>query len=180
MAGLIYCLLCLDLKRLLLKCRLPIFEKNFWNSMKKAKRQSLFILLGTIFLVFLISFTSIKVYFLALDEAKRSHQVQQLAIANAAAEGLNYWLKHFDAEMIMLSSFPALQYWQPEAMKADVDEFFGHINQHGVDNIVVFSLDANILYAASDMIPEWMLKDVGARMFDDPSFSQPNSWSSNV
>jgi len=148
--------------------------------MNKAKHQSLFILLGTVVLVFLISFTSVKVYFLALDEAKRSHQVQQLAVAKAAADGLNYWLKHFEGEMTMLSTFPALQYLEPDAMKANVDEFFSHINQQGVDNIIVFGRGTEVLYAASAVTPDWMMEDVQSQILDDRSFPQQKNWYSEV
>lgn len=148
--------------------------------MNKAKRQSLFILLGTVVLVFLITFTSIKVYFVALDEAKRSHQVQQVAVSNAAADGLMYWLKHFEGEMIMLSTFPALQYLEPDAMKANVDEFFSHINHKGVDNIVILNRAGAVLYSASDIVPDWMIQDVDSQMRDDHYFSQQQIWYSEV
>jgi len=148
--------------------------------MKRAKKQSLLILFGAIILVFLISFTSVKVYRVALQETKAKHQVQQIALAKAASTGLDYWLRHFEEEMKILSSLPAIQYFDLDNAKYNLDYFFQHIKHQGVENIVIYTRDGRAAVSSSDVFADWMQQAVKERLLDFSAADSFSNWYSDV
>ena len=60
----------------------------------------LFTLISTIILfAYLIN----RLYTVTLEDAKKSHQMQQLQMAKVVAEGINYFMEHLVRDMILLT-----------------------------------------------------------------------------
>ena len=150
--------------------------------MNRKLAHTLLIFVGTIIFSFLIAFTAIKIYTVAIDETKRNHQTLQKEIADATTAGVTYYMEHLAEDLHWLAtSFPGLQYFKKESPQSQVGNFFTHVKQYGVKAIFVTDLDAKIIYSTLDTLPYWINSPIKKQLLwaKNPDNYQ-KSWYSSV
>lgn len=125
--------------------------------MKRIQTNRYLILSGTVTLIVIFLFAVIKIYELTLNEAKNSHQLQQMEMAKAATIGISTYLDHIVEDMRLLAFYE--KYINPDKknIRSNVDYFYDHYEQEAVKAIFITDEFANIIYSHGEFMPEWII-----------------------
>lgn len=121
--------------------------------MVKIKSNTVWIFCLTLAFMLIFLYAVIKIYNLTLSESKKSHQLQQMEMAKAAATGISTYLTHIEEDMHLLSFFPEIQFLNKNSVQLYVDYFLEHYEKEAVKAIFVTDINANIVYSKGDSLP---------------------------
>ncbi len=124
--------------------------------MRKIKNFKFWIFAGTIAFMIIFIFAVVKIYEVTLNEAKNSHQLQQMEMAKAATAGISNYLEHLVEDMHLLANFPGLQRLEKKSIKIYVNYIFNHYRSETVKSVFIANIDADIVYSEGDLLPGWI------------------------
>ena len=118
------------------------------------------ILAGTALIAAVFLLTVIKMYEDTLDDAKQSHQLQQMEMAKAAANGINSYLFNIVNDMHLLSYYPGVQNMERDALRMHAEYFLKHYISGAVRTIFFCDKSAGLKYSAGETEPSWVIPAV--------------------
>ncbi len=125
--------------------------------MRKKIINTLLIFTGTAALMVVILIAVIKIYDMILRETQKSHQLQQMEMAKAAALGISTHLDHLVEDMHLLTFLPEMQSLQRKVIQTNVDFIFKHYDEEAISAIFVTDSDINLIYLKGEPLPAWAL-----------------------
>ncbi len=96
-----------------------------------------------------------KIYNLTLEEAKKNHQLQQLEMAKAVAQGIDYFMQHLISDMKLLTNDPILNENNPERVYSALKYFQKNYDTTIIKSIFLTDTSASILYSTGASLPTW-------------------------
>ena len=109
--------------------------------MKKNRLQSIRIVVATLVSLFLVIFSFLKIYQIALHETKCNHQQLQREMALISASGITDFLSHIAEDVRLLATSPYLQNMDEKNYQTFLVNFF---QAHAGSNIrAIFITDEN-------------------------------------
>ncbi len=136
---------------MLLKSKLK--SQIFSDQIHKKSIHTFWIFLGTIIFVLLITFSTVKIYHVALDETKRNHQLLQKDMADATAAGIKFYLDNLANDLQLLAAFHRLQKFERDLLRDPAIDLYNHAKDNGVETIFVANKEAKIIYSTTSTIP---------------------------
>ncbi|GMR25630.1 MAG: hypothetical protein BMS9Abin39_0942 [Ignavibacteria bacterium] len=101
-----------------------------------------------------------KIYNLTLQEAKTSHQQQQMQMAKTAVQGISYYLDHLVGDMNLLNDLFIKHKYNSSEVQSHLNYFHQHYDNNIVRSIFLTDTNANIYYTTVDSIPEWLTNEI--------------------
>jgi signal transduction histidine kinase len=112
------------------------------------------IFIATVAFMIFFALAIVYVYDLTLNDAKKSHQLQQIEMAKSMATGIDFYLKHLLEDMHLLSIYYGELDRIGEAFWPEVNMVYNHYEQRVVKSIFFTDEDAKIIYYNGDRLPE--------------------------
>jgi len=111
------------------------------------------VLISTIiFFAYLIN----KLYTVTLEDAKKSHQMQQLQMAKVVAEGINYFMEHLVKDMILLTENSKIGDSKDLLLKDFIDHYKANLDKTIITSILISDSSSKIIYYTGKQPPEWV------------------------
>jgi len=113
----------------------------------------IFTLISTIILfAYLIN----KLYTVTLEDAKKSHQMQQLQMAKVVAEGINYFMEHLVRDLILLTENSKSRDSKDIILKDFIDHYKVSLDKTIITSIIISDSSSKIIYFTGKQPPEWV------------------------
>lgn len=145
--------------------------------MKKDKTLSLLFVSGTAIIALFFIFIIIKIYDYTLNDAKKSHQIQQMEMARAAISGISIYLNRLAGDMHLLSDFPGVRDFNLNVIKTNTDLLYGHYEDKIIKSIFIMDNNKHPVYFTGSIVPSSFYDDPG---FDTVSFSKDIPYFSHI
>jgi signal transduction histidine kinase len=98
------------------------------------------------------------IYNLTLEDAKKSHQMQQLQMAKVVAEGINFFMDHLVKDMSLLTEDSEILHNKNILLINFVNHFRLHYDQSIISSIIISDSSSKIIYYTGKKPPEWIEK----------------------
>ena len=137
----------------------------------------------TVTLAFMIFFlyAVIQIYTLTLNEAKKSHQQQQMEMAKAVALGIDTYLHHIIEDMRLLNLISEIGPGNYSSLQSNIDNILAHYEKKMVASIFISDIEGNIRYFKGEIHPDWLRSFIAEQI---PKLTKPgllySSWFSPV
>jgi len=145
--------------------------------LKKDKTLRILFVSGTAIIALFFIIIIIKIYDYTLNDAKRSHQIQQMEMARAAISGISIYLNRLTGDMHLLSDFPGVRKFDMNVIKTNTDLLYGHYDDKIIKSIFIMDNRKHPVYFAGSTIPSSFYDDPG---FDTVSFSKDTPYFSHI
>ncbi len=124
--------------------------------MKKDKIIKILFITGTVLITIIFVLSVIKIYEYTLNDAKESHQRQQMEMVRAAASGIEIYLNQLNQDLQFLADFPNVEKSNLEAVKVSSNLIYNHYSEKIVTAIFFFNKNSEIIYSVGRTLPSWI------------------------
>ncbi len=145
--------------------------------LKKDKTLRILFVSGTAIIALVFIFIIIKIYDYTLNDAKRSHQIQQMEMARAAISGISIYLNRLSGDMQLLSDFPGVRNFDVGVIKTNTDLLFSHYKDRIIESIFIKDNKKHLVYNSGSSFPSSFYDDPA---FDTVSFSNDTPYYSHI
>ena len=108
--------------------------------------------------VILFAYLINNIYTLTLEDAKKSHQMQQLQMAKVVAEGINYFMEHLVKDMILLTENSKIRDGKDLLLKDFIDHYRANLDKTIISSIIISDSSSRIVYYTGKLPPDWVEK----------------------
>ena len=113
------------------------------------------VLISTVlFFAYLIN----NIYTLTLQDAKKSHQLQQLQMVKVVAEGINYFMEHLIKDMTLLTENTNFRNNKGILSKDFIDHLRLNYDRTIISSIIISDSLSRIIYYSGKLPPDWVEK----------------------
>ncbi len=134
---------------------LLINEYESLIAVMKIRINKYIVITGTILLIILFVYLVGKIYNLTLEEAKKNHQLQQLEMAKAVSQGIDYFMQHLISDMKLLTNDPIFNDKSPQKVFSALRFFQKNYDTTIIKSIFIADSSASILYSTGSTLPLW-------------------------
>jgi signal transduction histidine kinase len=106
--------------------------------------------------VILFAYLIHKIYTVTLEDAKKSHQLQQLQMAKVVSEGINYFMEHLVKDMSLLTENPEIWDSGDLILKEFINQFRLNYDKTIISSIIVSDSTSKIIYYSGKLPPSWV------------------------
>jgi len=128
--------------------------------MTKVKSAKFWIIFGMISFAAVSILLIFKIYNLTLQEAKTTHQQQQMQMAKTAVQGISYYLHHLADDMRLLNELLSDRNYSNIEVQSELDYFHKHYDERIVKSIFLTDTIAKIYFSTIDSIPKWLTDEL--------------------
>ena len=146
--------------------------------MKTNKSYSLVIVAGTFIFLFVFIFASIKIYDIAYEEAKRSHQLKQMEMAKSVATGIDVYITHLIEDLYTMAHIPEINALTFDKLTTQFDHFYEFKETQLIKSFFITDKTGKVIYLKGEKLPNWAKEiiQIGIDTLSvvKPWFSTPN------
>jgi len=124
--------------------------------MRKLNISKFLIIIGAVAFTLVFSFAVVTIYQQTLDDAKLSHQMQQMEMAKAATIGISSFLEHLAEDMFILNFFPGFRVADEKFIHANINYLLNHHHGRVLHSIFIADSTGVVIYTKGDSLPEWV------------------------
>lgn len=128
--------------------------------MTKVKSAKFWIIFGVIAFAAISILLIFKIYNLTLQDAKTSHQQQQMQMAKTAVQGISSYLDYLVSDMNLLNDIFIKHKYNNIEVQSHLNYFHDHYDNNIVKSIFLTDTNANIYYSTADSIPVWLASEI--------------------
>ena len=111
------------------------------------------IFITTVAFMIFFALAIVYIYDLTLNDAKKSHQLQQIEMAKSMATGIEFYLDHLLEDMHLLSIYYDEIDLKSNDFWSEVNMVYNHYEQQAVKSIFFTDENAKIVYRNGDILP---------------------------
>ena len=124
--------------------------------MIKKTQHTIWIIIGTSFLILLIIYTSVKIYNIAANETIQNRQQQQMEMVNATVKGIRFYLTDIEEDLEILSSFSDMNSNQIEVFDRAPQQIFSHCQKFRVMALFLSDQNKHIRFSTADSLSDFI------------------------